>query len=259
MDFLSSDRSTFSRQVRMAANRKDQNDGTFFWSVLITILTGLTAFSWIFCMYVFHQPEKAFNYGLLTRFEKIKPLIDFNPSNAPRGKFHTAKELYAAYHDFTPRELREVSSLLRRRYVLNFRGGSSPVYLQGSFRLSQIKPLTARDIFPAGLVLRGQCEDYPNIEIEYLLPASSLPAAHYDLEVHPILEIGTSSTCATVINVFRIAEDRLLVTALPIVYGTHETPARTEIITEVPKALNLYGPLPVTQGKPERIAQPAKK
>lgn len=246
MDFLSSDRSTFSRQVRLATHRKAEDNGLFFWTVLITILTGLTAFSWIFCMYVFHQPEKAFNYSILTRCKKIKPLIDYDPSNAPRGKFHTAKDLFAAYHGFTPRELREVSSLLRRRYVLNFRGVDSVAYVQGPFRLSEIKNLTPKDIFPAGLALRGQSENYPNIEIEYLIPASKLPAVHYDLEVNQILEIGTSSTCAAVVNVAQVNEDRLLVTAVPIVYGTHETAARTEIVMDAPKTLNLYGPLPVT-------------
>jgi hypothetical protein len=245
MEFLSSDRSTFSRQVRMATRQKNDDNGFFLWGVLITTLMGFTAFSWIFCMYVFHQPEKAFNYSLLTRCKKIQPLIDFDPANAPRGKFDTAKDLFAAYHGFTPKELREISSILRRRYVLNFRG-EPPVYVQGSFRLSQIKKLTPGDIFPSGLALRGQSEDYPNIEIEYLLPAPTLPDVHYDLEVNNILEIGTSSTCAAVINVAQVTEDRLLVTAVSIVYGTHETPARTEIVMEVPKALNLYGPLPVT-------------
>lgn len=247
MDFLSSDRSTFSRQVRLATSRKPQDDGLFFWAVLITILTGLTAFSWIFCMYVFHQPEKAFNYSVLTRCKKIKPLVDFDPSNAPRGKFNTARDLYAAYHDFSPHELREISAMLRRRYVLNFHGADPVTYVQGTYHLSQIKALTERDIFPSGLALRGQSEDYPNIEIEYLLPAPSLPEVHYDSEVNGTLEIGTSSTCAAVINVAEAGEDRLLITAVPIVYGAHETPARTEIRMEVPKSLNLYGPLPVTQ------------
>jgi len=255
MDFLSSDRSTFSRQVRVASHRRKGNEGLFFWAILITVLTGLTAFSWIFCMYVFHQPEKAFNYDLLTRFEKIKPLRDFSPTNAPHGTFYTAKELYTAYHDYTPRELRAVSSLFRRDYVRNYRGADRVAYLQGAFRLSEIKHLSKGDLLPTGLALRGQSEDYPNIEVEYLLPAKKLPDVHYDLEVHHILEIGTSSTCAAILNLARIAEDRLLVTAIPIVYGAHETPARSEIVLEVPQTLNLYGPLPVTQQRGQKLAR----
>jgi hypothetical protein len=250
MDFLSSDRSTFSREVRLAGQRQKDDGGTFFWTVLLTLLTGLTIFSWVFCMYVFSNPEKAFNYGLLNRFDKLQPLRDFSPTNAPRGKFYTAKELYSAYFDYSDRELRAVSSLMRRDYVRNYRGLEKVAYLTGSFRLSQIKPLTPGDIVPAGLALRGRSEDYPNIEVEYLLPARELPDVHYDLEVHQLLEIGSSSTCAAVLNLARVADDRLLVTALPIVYGPHETPARTEIVLEVPEALNLYGPIPVTGREP---------
>ncbi|MEM0969889.1 MAG: hypothetical protein AAGJ31_11100 [Verrucomicrobiota bacterium] len=132
MEFLSSDRSTFARQVRLASNRKKGNDGLFFWAILLTTQVGLTAFSWTFCMYVFSQPEKAFNYGLLTRFEKLSPLRDFSPNTAPRGKFLTARDLYAQYHDYSARELRAASGLLRRQYVRNYRAIERVQYVRGS-------------------------------------------------------------------------------------------------------------------------------
>ncbi len=247
MEFLTSDRSTFSRQARLVSSRKKGRKGVFAWTMILTGLTALTIFSWTFCVYVFGHPEKAFNYNLLTQFEKLPALDDYSPSDAPRGTFHTPRELYRLYYRYGPRELRSLSSILRRAYITNFRDGSTVTYLQGNFRIYEIRTLKKGDVFPSGLALRAQALEYPNVVVEYILPAASLPEFHYDLETNNLLEIESSTTCAAVIHVAQIAEDYLCFTIVPIVYGTHRTPAQTSLALEPPNRLNLYGRLPITR------------
>ncbi len=247
MDFFSSDRSTFSRQVRLGNNKKGDDDGLFLWSVLIVVLTALTAFSWIFCMYVFGHPEKAFSYNLLTKLEKIEGLKDYQPAGAPRGKFNTSRDLYNLYYNQDKAGLRSISSILRREYITNFLGVERVTYIRGDFRIDQIRELGSKDVFPSGIVLRGQSEDFPNVVLEYIIPAEAIPPAHYDLKLNRLLQVGTSATCAAVINIARIGEERICISAVPIVYGRLETPAGTEIVMAPPEKLNLFGKLPITQ------------
>tara|TARA_R110002096_G_scaffold16106_17_gene55061 strand:+ start:1631 stop:2449 length:819 start_codon:yes stop_codon:yes gene_type:complete len=254
MDFFSSDRSTFSRQVRLGTSAKGDDDGLFLWSVLIVVLTALTAFSWIFCMYVFGHPEKAFSYNLLTKLEKIEGLKDYAPAGAPRGKFNTPRDLYNLYYSQDREGLRSISSVLRREYVTNYVGVERVTYIRGDYRIYGIRELGPKDVFPSGLALRGQSEDFPNVVIEYVIPAASLPEAHFDLQLNRLLQVGTSSTCAAVINISRVDDDRICFTAVPIVYGAMQTPAGTEIAMAPPKKLNLFGRLPITKEE-----EPAKK
>ncbi len=248
MEFLSSDRTTFSRQVRLASPRHGVQNEAVIWAAIITILAALCAFSWTFCMYVFGRPEKAFNYNLLIDLEKLPPLKDYQPGNAPRGKFHTPRDLYQLYYNNTPRALRALSAVLRRQYVTNFNGVERVTYLRGNYLIQHIHRLGPGDVFPSGLVLRGQSEDYPNVLVEYVLPTPVVPEPHYDPKSKAVFEVGTSSICAAVINVSQVDEDKLIFTAVPIVYGSHETSSGTVMMLEPPERLNLYGMLPITAG-----------
>ena len=246
MDFFTTDRSTFSRQARLAGRKKKGDDGMFVWGALILILTALIVFSWVFCMYVFGNPEKAFNYNLLVKMEKLRPLDDYPTTGAPRGDFHLPKDLYRTYFDKSKSELRALSGVLRREYITNFNQVLRVTYIRGNYKIYNVRELGDGDVFPSGLAVRGQCEDYPNVVIEYVFPAEELPERHFDLKVNNLLQLSTASTCAAVINIARIDEDRLLFTAVPILYGNQETPAGTIIKTAPPKNLNLFGKLPIT-------------
>lgn len=253
MDFFTSDRSTFSRQARLGGRKKRGDDGLFVWSAVILILTALIVFSWVFCMYVFGNPEKAFNYNLLVRVGKLVGLRDYEPHSAPRGKFNEPKDIYATYYNKSKGELRALSGVLRREYVTNFNQVLDVTYIRGNYKIYNVRELGPKDVFPSGLAVRGQCEDYPNVVIEYVYPAEQLPERHFDLKVNNLLEVGTKTTCAAIINISQIDEDRILFTAVPIVYGEQQTPAGTIIVTAPPDRLNMFGKLPITD---EAIAGP---
>jgi len=258
MEFLSSDRSTFSRQVRLASARHNGQNEAIIWAAFIVILAALCAFSWTFCMYVFGRPEKAFNYNLLIDLEKLPPAKDYQPGNAPRGKFHTPRDLYQLYYNNNPKALRALSAVLRRQYVTNYNGVERVTYLRGDFLIESIHPLGPDDVFPSGLVLRGRAEDYPNVLVEYVLPSAELTAAQYNLKANKLLEIATSSVCAAVINVARVKDDELIFTAVPIVYGSYHTPSGTTVSLEPPSKLNLYGKFPITADAPASPVPPTE-
>jgi hypothetical protein len=254
MEFFSSDRTTFARQVRLASARNGVQNEVIIWSAIIAILAALCAFSWTFCMYVFGRPEKAFNYNLLLDLGKLPQLKDYQPGNAPRGRFHTPRDLYQLYYNNDSRALRALSSVLRRQFITNFNGVERVTYVRGNYLLQQVHRLGPEDVFPSGLVLRGQAEDYPNVVLEYVLPASVVPDAAFASAPKGVFEIGGAAVCAAVINVARLNEDKLVFTAVPIVYGAQETSSGLALDLAPPARLNLYGRLPVVReaevGKP---------
>jgi hypothetical protein len=250
MEFLSSDRTTFSRQVRLVTPRQNGQNEAVIWAAIIAILAALCAFSWTFCMYVFGRPEKAFNYNLLVDLEKLEPLEDYQPGNAPRGKFHAPRDLYQLYFNNNPRALRALSAVLRRQYVTNFHGVERVTYLRGDYLIDQVRQLGPGDVFPSGVLFRGRAEDYPNVLVEYILPAPTVPLNEEALQANKLLEIATSSVCAAVINVARLDGDRLLFTAIPIVYGDYGLPAGNTLQLKPPARLNLYAKFPISGTDP---------
>jgi len=245
-DFFTNDRTTFARQTHISSYRKKRNTGNYVWTIILTLLTAMTAFSWIFCVYVFGHPERAFNYNLLLNLEKLEPLADYSPARAPKGKFFSAKELYALYYNQKPAQLRSLSGVLRRQYILNFDDIDGVNYIKGTFRIYSARQLGPKDVFTSGIALRGEATDYPNVVIEYILPGDNVPPGATDFSTNDILTVATASTCAALIHVSKIDDDRLLFTAVPIVYGEHETPSSLTVSTKPPARLNLNGPLPIT-------------
>jgi hypothetical protein len=71
--------------------------------------------------------------------------------------------------------------------------------------------------------------------------------------------VATSSVCAAVINVARVDDDRLIFTAVPIVYGDYTLPSGHTIHLDPPSRLNLYGKLPITNPPPEPPPVPPAK
>jgi len=141
--------------------------------------------------------------------------------------------------------------------VTNYLGVERVTYVRGDFLIESLRVLGPGDVFPSGLVLRGRAEDFPNVVLEYVLPCPDVPSAHYDLAAHPLLEVATSSICAAIIHVARLDEDRLCFTAVPLVYGDHETPAGTTLRLVPPSELNFYAPFPLIRDPiPDAAAAP---
>ena len=256
MDFVS-EQSIFSREAR---EEREENIGSLFlWSVVIVILIGLNAFSWIFCMYVFGNPEVPFNYQLLTKLDKLDPIEGFDPVTAPRGKFNAARNLYLEYYDYTPEKLNPINGILKRLYLKNYLERDDVTFVSGSFKVESSRTLQSDDVFPHGLAVRLQAEEFPAAHVDLVLPMPAdalVPSEHY--RVGDLVQLEESATCAAVIHVQRLKEDNICFTAVPLVTRSFDTPAGSKITVDPPERLNLdTGQWPLSRG-PELVANPVQ-
>ncbi|MBL9155390.1 MAG: hypothetical protein JNK37_23130 [Verrucomicrobiales bacterium] len=254
MEFLT-EHSEFSREAR--EEREDNIGSLFLWSVVIVVLLGLNAFSWLFCMYVFGNPEVPFNYQLLTKLERLEPITGFKPVDAPRGKFHNVKDLYLEYYDFSDEKLNAYNGILKRFYLKNYLERNDVRFVRGTFKVESARELTPDDVFPHGVAVRLQAEDYPAAHVDFVLPSpadAEIPAEHF--RPGDVIQIQESATCAALVHIHRMEEDHVCFTVVPLVMRDYETPAGTALKVAPPEWLNLgSGRWPVSDG-PELVAKP---
>ncbi|MEZ5432700.1 MAG: hypothetical protein R3F31_16320 [Verrucomicrobiales bacterium] len=95
--------------------------GSLFCGVLIVFLIALNAFAWIFCIFVFGNPEVPFNYAPhLT--EQTRKYRGFTPVTAPRGKFKDAVSSTLSNTGIWMKNWKPSNGLLKRAYLDNYDG-----------------------------------------------------------------------------------------------------------------------------------------
>ncbi|MCB1063576.1 MAG: hypothetical protein KDN20_11725 [Verrucomicrobiae bacterium] len=270
MEFIS-EHSIFSREAR--EEREDNIGSLFLWSVAIVVLLGLNAFSWVFCMYVFGNPEVPFCYKLLTKLEKLDPIESFDPVSAPRGKFHGAKSLYLEYFDLGSDKLNAYNGALKRFYLKNYLERDDVTYISGTFTVESSRELRTEDVFPHGVAVRLKAEDFPAAHLDLVLPSPEdavIPKEHF--RPGDIVQIPESAFCAAVLHVQRLDNDQICFTAVPLVKRDDEkredgsvtntryqTPAETLLTIIPPEKLNLEtGKWPISDGS-GLVASPIEK
>ena len=160
MRFLSEE-SSFSRNSREQDEGRYVSGNLILWIAAIAVLTGLNFASWSFCMWVFGQPEHPMNYKILTRLDKLDPIQGFIPTTAPRGKFHSSKDLYSNVYPFNRTELKAYNGILKRHYLKNYKERDDVTYLAGDFVIERVRKLTDNDVFPSGLAVRAKGKKLP--------------------------------------------------------------------------------------------------
>ncbi len=245
MQFLKSD-SSFSRQDREEKEGRYISGNNLLWVAVIAVLIGLNLAAWSYCMWVFGQPEQPINYKMLTYLEKLEPIQGFVATTAPRGKFHSSKDLYAKVYPFSQSELKEYSGILKRNYLKNYKERDDVVYLSGDFLIEAVRVLTEEDIFTtlteedgftSGLVVRAKAEKFPDAYIELLIPSKEVPKGTY--KVGEELKVEESLTCAAVLNIDRREDDVMIFTAIPLVKRSFEMSDGSVITVAPPERLNL--------------------
>lgn len=244
MDIVS-DQSIFSREAR--EERADNIGSLFLWSVAIVILLGLNAFSWVFCMYVFGNPEVPFCYRLLTRLDKLDPIEGFEPVTAPRGQFNAARSLYAEYYDpetYDIEGLNALNGILKRYYLKNYFETGDVVFLSGPFNVETVRTLDSGDVFPHGLAVRLKAEDFPDAHVDLVLPVPEdveIPEEHFRKD--DLFQVEESAMCAALLHVHRGENDQMVFSAVPLVKREEDsplpTPAGSALIVSPPERLNL--------------------
>jgi len=224
------------------------DSGLFWWTILITILVGLATFCWFFSIYVFAHPEKPLNYRLLTKLDKIEKVKDFSPTNVPGGKIEPSKDLYGKFYRFSPAHLKVKNDILKRNFIGNY-SDEAPLYITGNFEVLSTRVLSEKDPVTSGCVIRGRCTDFPNVDIEYIVPSLSVESIPYG--VGDTFKVTGSGHYASIVHIDRFAEENICFSAIPILYPEFSnTPAEGEealkVAMKAPEALNMESTWPFT-------------
>jgi hypothetical protein len=221
----------------------------FAWTVAILLLTGFALAAWLGSFYIFNQPERPDSYRILQRLRKIEPPKRFELTAAPAGEFLNAKQLYDRYVGMGSAELARTNAELVRNYIRNYQQVRGLVpYVVGRFAIIGVRELGPGDVFTSGMVALTQAVDSGELLMEHLYPASpdALPLMKQTLTVGLEIKLERTHDISAVIHAERLADGRIMVTAVPLLYGSYTvTRGLGTFRLEPPLTLNLAAGWPI--------------
>ena len=221
----------------------------FAWTLAILLLTGLAFAAWLGSFYIFDQPERPDSYRILQRLHKIDPPKRFELTAAPAGEFQNAKQLYDRYVAMGSAELAKANAELARNYIRNYGHVRGLVpYVIGRYTIMEARELGSRDVFTSGMVALAGAVDHGELLIEHLYPANPQAIPLMKQTLNPGLEIKFERVhdLSAVIHAERLEDGRIMITAMPLLYGTYTMTRGPGTFTlEPPLNLNLEAGWPL--------------
>jgi hypothetical protein len=228
----------------------------FGWTLAILLLTGAALAAWLLSFYIFGQPERPESYRLLQKLHKVEQPKRFELTAAPAGEFLTPKQLYERYSVMGTAELTRKNAELARNYIRNFQQVRGLVpYVIGRYVIEEARELGARDIFTSGMVALTNAVENGELLMEHIYTADPQAMPLMKQTLAPGLEIKLERThdLSAVIHAERLSDGRILITAIPLLYGTYTVTRGPGTFTlEPPLTLNLDGGWPLFK-QPERL------
>jgi hypothetical protein len=229
--------------------RPRQRVNYFLWTVAILLLTGFALAAWLGSFYIFDQPERPDSYRILQRLHKIDPLKRFELTAAPAGEFLTAKQLYDRYVGMGSAELARTNAELMRNYIRNYQQVRGLVpYVVGRYTVVAARELGPEDVFSSGMVALTTAVDSGELLMEHLYPANPevLPLMKQTLKVGLEVKLERTHDISAVIHAERLADGRIMITAVPLLYGSYTvTRGLGTFRLEPPFSLNLAAGWPL--------------
>ncbi len=219
------------------------------------LLTAFAFVSWLGSFYVFWQPERPDSYRLLKKLHRIDPPRRFELTAAPAGEFLDPRRLHDRYATVGAAELAQMNAELTRNYIRNFQQVHGLVpYVVGRFRIVDVHELGPADIFTSGMAVLAAATDEGQLLMEHVYPADARDLPLMRQTLMPGLEIKLERThdISAVIHADQTVDGRVLITAMPLLYGTYTVTRGTGTFTlEPPLDLNLAAGWPLF--KPEQL------
>lgn len=194
-------------------SKTSNGGGLFWWTIFITLLMALATASWFFSILVFAHPEKPFNYGLLTKLEKLEPLRGYSRATAPYGPFLTANKVLTDYFDYSPEQLSVANDILKRNYIQNYKD-ANPSYMKGKFTVLGGRALTSADVFTNGWAVIARSQELEDVQVECILPGLEASESPFK----PGDEVKMDALFAPLVHIQRMDGDRVSATVVPIVF-----------------------------------------
>ena len=221
----------------------------FGWTLAILLLTGAALAVWLLSFYIFGQPERPESYRILQKLHKVDPPKRFELTAAPAGEFLSAKQLLERYSAMGTAELAKTNAELARNYIRNFQSVRGHVpYVIGRFIIMEPRELGPGDIFTTGMVALTSAVENGELLMEHIYPADARIMPLMKQTLTPGLEIKLERThdLSAVIHAERLSDGRMMITAIPLIYGTYTITRGTGTFTlEPPLSLNLEAGWPL--------------
>src|SRR5437879_1179536 len=232
----------YTRPVRRRINY-------FAWTVVILMLTGFAFAAWLGSFYIFSQPERPDSYRILQKLHKVDPPKRFELTVAPGGEFLSAKQLYDRYNAMGSAEFARTNAELARNYIRNFQQvrGLIP-YVVGRYVIEEARELSSSDLFTSGMVALTDSVENPELLMEHLYPGEpqTVPLIKQTLTTGLELKLDRAHDLSALIHVERFADGRIMITAIPLLYGTYTVMRGTGTFSlEPPLSLNLEAGWPL--------------
>jgi hypothetical protein len=231
----------------------------FGWSVAILLLTGFALAAWLGSFYIFWQPERPQSYKILKKLHKIEPAKRFELTAAPAGEFLSSKQLYDRYIAMSPTELANANAELARNYIRNFQQVHGLVtYVTGRFTIMEARELTPNDIFLSGMIAITNAVEHGELLMEHVYPADpqSLPLMKQTLQTGLEIKLDRAHDLAAVIHAERLSDGRVMITAVPLLYGSYTAARGPGTFTlEPPLDLNLAAGWPIYKDTARKSAE----
>jgi hypothetical protein len=221
----------------------------FAWTVAILLLTGFALAAWLGSFYIFNQPERPDSYRILQKLHKIEQPKRFELTAAPPGEFLNASELYERYIGMGAAELTKTNAELLRNYIRNFQQVRGLVpYVVGRYTIIAVRELGPNDVFPSGMAALTAAVDSGELLMEHVYPAKpeAVRLMKQTLTVGLEVKLERTHDISAVIHTERLIDGRILVTAVPLLYGSYTvTRGLGTFRLEPPLSLNLVGGWPL--------------
>lgn len=249
------DRDYFRYEESYGRPRRKSN--MFGWSIAILLLTGAAFAAWLGSFYIFGQPERPDSYRILKKLNKIDPTKRFALTAAPPGEFLSPKQLYDRYIGLSPTELEKTNATLARNYIRNFQRVHGLVpYVVGRFNIMEARELTPNDVFTSGMVALTGAVDHGETLLEHVYPSDpiALPLMKQMLVTGLEIKLDRTHDLSAVIHAERLSDGRIMITAMPLLYGSYTVMRGAGTFTlEPPLEMNLKAGWPLFK-EPARIA-----
>src|SRR5205823_11820417 len=190
---------------------------------------------------------------------KIDPTKRFELTAAPAGEFLSAKQLYDRYVGMGAAELARTNAELTRNYIRNYQQVRGLVpYIVGRYTIVGARELRPGDVFTSGMVALTNAIDSGELLMEHLYPASPevLPLMKQTLSVGLEIKLERTHDLSAVIHAERLIDGRIMITAIPLLYGTYTvTRGPGTFRLAPPLNLNLAAGWPLLKEQPRRKAE----
>jgi hypothetical protein len=228
----------------------------FAWTVTILLLTGFALAAWLGSFYIFDQPERPDSYRILQRLHKLDPPKRFELTAAPSGEFLNPKQLFDRYIAMGAAELAKTNAELLRNYIRNYQSVRGLVpYVTGRYMTMEARELGPSDIFTSGMVALTGAVEHGELLMEHVYPAdpAALPLMKETLKTGLEIKLERTHDLSAVIHAERLADGRIMITAVPLLYGTYTvTRGPGTFRLDPPFALNLAAGWPLLK-EPTRL------